>query len=300
MVRSIGIGTGPGNVQVVAGAKLTVNLWTPTTNTALDATIIDGTGAKIGVGDFTGNMTWNNAAGWSGLGTAWAGPDLHVTGTYTAGGGGSVRVDASVGAHGSVTPAGAVYVAPGGSTSFVIRADAHYHIGGILTNGAHVAGSPFADNAFTNTTWVWSNIQTDGTLSAAFDENLWSAYGVPETWLAPYYPATNDFANAAIGDTDGDGHAAWQERMAGTDPTVTTSVLAVARADWQSGAGYVLRWSSVSNRWYRVNVASNLNAGFDPLTGLLPATPPSNVYTDQTAVGMAMRFYEVSASTNAP
>jgi hypothetical protein len=213
---------------------------------------------------------------------------------------GSLTVSSVAGAHGRVLPSGAVYVAPGGSTGFVIRADAHYHIGSILTNGGHVPGSPFADNAFTNTTWVWSNIQTNGMLSASFDENLWSAYGVPETWLAPYYPATSDYANAAIADTDRDGHAAWQERVAGTDPTVTTSVLAVTRADWQSGAGYVLRWSSVSNRWYRVAVASNLQAGFAPLSGLLPATPPLNVYTDQTAVGMGMRFYEVSPYTNAP
>jgi hypothetical protein len=84
MVRSIGIGTGPGNVQVVAGAKLTVNLWKPTANTLLDATVIDGTGAKVGAGDFAGNITWNNSNGWSSLAATWIGPDLHVTGAYTA------------------------------------------------------------------------------------------------------------------------------------------------------------------------------------------------------------------------
>jgi hypothetical protein len=86
ITKSIGNGTGTGNVQVVAGANLTVNLWTPATNTVLDATIISGTGTKLGAGDFT--VTWNQTGGWSGLGTSWVGPDLHITGTYTPGGSG--------------------------------------------------------------------------------------------------------------------------------------------------------------------------------------------------------------------
>lgn len=85
IVQSTGWGTSTGSVEVVTGAKLTVNLWTPTAATVLDATIIDGTGAKIGAGDFSGNVTWNNTSGWSGLATAWVGPDLRVTGTYTPG-----------------------------------------------------------------------------------------------------------------------------------------------------------------------------------------------------------------------
>ena len=88
IVKVFGTGTGTGNVQVVSGAKLTVNLWTPALSTVLDATVIDGTGTKLDTGDFSGNVTWNNTSGWSGLATAWAGADLHVTGTYTADGGG--------------------------------------------------------------------------------------------------------------------------------------------------------------------------------------------------------------------
>jgi hypothetical protein len=65
-----------------------VNLWTPSSTTVLDATVIDGTGAKVDAGDFTGNVTWNNTSGWSDLATSWDGADLHVTGTYTADGGG--------------------------------------------------------------------------------------------------------------------------------------------------------------------------------------------------------------------
>jgi hypothetical protein len=85
-VKVTGTGMGTGNVQVVPGAKQTVNLWTPTTNAVLDATVIDGTGTKLGAGDFA--VTWNQTGGWSGLATAWVGADLHVMGTYTAGAGG--------------------------------------------------------------------------------------------------------------------------------------------------------------------------------------------------------------------
>jgi hypothetical protein len=48
----------------------------------LDVTIIDGTGAKIGAGDFTGNITWNNTDYWNNLAVYWDGPDLHVTGYF--------------------------------------------------------------------------------------------------------------------------------------------------------------------------------------------------------------------------
>jgi hypothetical protein len=79
-----GNGTGAGNVQVVDGAKLVINLWKPVVQTFLDATIINGSGAKIGEGDFTGNITWNTTAEWSDLAVSWDGPDLHVTGTFEA------------------------------------------------------------------------------------------------------------------------------------------------------------------------------------------------------------------------
>jgi hypothetical protein len=92
IVKVFGTGTGTGNVQVVSGAKLTVNLWTPATNTVLDATVIDGTGAKLDAGNFA--VTWNQTGGWSGLATTWDGADLHVTGTYSADGGGDSNSNA--------------------------------------------------------------------------------------------------------------------------------------------------------------------------------------------------------------
>ncbi|MBU1693850.1 MAG: hypothetical protein KJ726_04055, partial [Verrucomicrobia bacterium] len=56
------------------------------------------------------------------------------------------------------------------------------------------------------------------TVMAHFAENL-AALGTPEWWLAQYYPGTNDFDSAELSDTDGDDYPAWQEWIAGTDPT---------------------------------------------------------------------------------
>jgi hypothetical protein len=75
-----GTGTGVGNVKVVTGANLVVNLWAPSVDTALDVTIINGSGEKLGGDDFA--VTWINAPYWTDLAATWIGPDLHVTGTY--------------------------------------------------------------------------------------------------------------------------------------------------------------------------------------------------------------------------
>lgn len=56
------------------------------------------------------------------------------------------------------------------------------------------------------------------TVKARFAENL-AAHNTPEWWLAHHYPDTADFDKTALSDTDGDGYPAWQEWVAGTDPT---------------------------------------------------------------------------------
>jgi hypothetical protein len=82
-VTVTGTGSGVGNVQVVSGANLVVNMWTPTSDyAAVNAKIIDANGARIGAGDFTGSITWNNSSGWRYLEASWEGPDLHIIGLY--------------------------------------------------------------------------------------------------------------------------------------------------------------------------------------------------------------------------
>jgi uncharacterized repeat protein (TIGR02543 family) len=66
-----------------------------------------------------------------------------------------------------------------------------------------------------------------------------TAAGVPFTWLDAFgLVAGGDYEAAALADTDGDGHAAWQEYVAGTDPTNRASVFTAAIAV-SNGAPFV-------------------------------------------------------------
>jgi hypothetical protein len=84
-VAAVGVGTGAGNVQIVTGAILTVNLWAPSGYTVLNAKIIDTATGTGGEGMLTGMFSatnWLNSAGWHGLAAVVVGNDLYVTG-YT-------------------------------------------------------------------------------------------------------------------------------------------------------------------------------------------------------------------------
>jgi hypothetical protein len=82
---AFGMGSGTGKVNIVTGAILTVNLWTPTGPVTLNAKIIDTTTGKGGNGVLTGSFrqtNWVNSRGWKNLGVTVADNDLYVTGEY--------------------------------------------------------------------------------------------------------------------------------------------------------------------------------------------------------------------------
>jgi hypothetical protein len=113
-----------------------------------------------------------------------------------------------------------------------------------------------------------------------------STNGTPFSWLSSFGLGDGGWNRDAVADQDGDGMPAWQEYIAGTDPTNQGSSLfftgvsgIVAPND--AGAGFVIQWPSVSNRYYNLDRATNLAAGgFEPIAMEIPATPPDNVYTD--------------------
>lgn len=151
--------------------------------------------------------------------------------------------------NGLISPTGFVVVARGGSATFTIQGAPHYHVTGIQTNRGTVGAFAY-DNSCTNVTFTWSGVASNGVFSAQFAENLWS--GVPETWLVQYYPgvgqsgtneskqvaplapAASDYGSLVMADTDGDGHAAWQEYMTGTDPNDAASVMKITEVTYQS------------------------------------------------------------------
>ena len=100
--------------------------------------------------------------------------------------------------------------------------------------------------------------------------------GIADAW-EERYGGTNLFHRGGDHDVDGLGDAA--ERVAGTVPTNPASLLAFTSVR-RSGDDVVMRWQSVSNRFYAIRQGTNLLEGLvHQLTNGLPATPHENVIT---------------------
>lgn len=93
-------------------------------------------------------------------------------------------------------------------------------------------------------------------------------------------------------DSDNDTMVDWQEWIAGTDEHDPTSYLYVAEVEHVlTGEVVTLTWSSVSNRLYAIEKATNEPADFYPLETNLVATPPLNIHTD--AAALPQSFYRI-------
>lgn len=159
----------------------------------------------------------------------------------------------SVGANGTLSPADAVSVLPGGTTGIVARSDTYYHVGTLLTNGiadAQAVGTA----AYTSR---WTNVSSDGTLQVAFAANV-AALGTPEWWLAKY-GWTSNFGAWETLDADGDGLSAWQEYVADTDPTNAVSGFAIA--SMSNALPPCVFFNSSTGRLYTLIATTNLASG---------------------------------------
>jgi len=119
--------------------------------------------------------------------------------------------------------------------------------------------------------------------------------GIPDWWLQTYFGHPTGLAsdNSRAGDdATGTGMTNWQKYWAGLDPTNRLSVFRAALVS-VDGTGFVIQWSSVSNRTYDVQFSTNLLDGFSVLITNLPATPPVNVYTDSVHQTAPMIFYRI-------
>ena len=118
--------------------------------------------------------------------------------------------------------------------------------------------------------------------------------GIPDAWEWRYFGSLDTVT--ANSDWDHDGAGDISEYYAGTDPTNRLSRLGMNAVVSLSGTNYVIRWSSVTGMVYRLDHSTNLFMGFSPLIDNIAATPPENVYTDNTA-GVATKFYRVGLNT---
>jgi hypothetical protein len=116
---------------------------------------------------------------------------------------------------GRILPAGTNDVPQGSNILFTAVPDEHYEFVRFTTND-HWVG-------WAGTTFEWENVSANGTISAMFGDII-ITNGMPESWLAGFYPGQTNYNELAHLDTDDDGLAAWQEYVALTDPTNKQSV----------------------------------------------------------------------------
>jgi formylglycine-generating enzyme required for sulfatase activity len=114
----------------------------------------------------------------------------------------------------------------------------------------------------------------------------------PPSWLARY-GLTEDLIEAELLDMDGDGHAMWQEYVAGTDPTNRDSVFTIQSV--APGAdGWQLTFSTQPNRVYQVEHASTLSS-WQVLEDNLQGDGQPKTVTDP--VQASQRFYRVTITS---
>jgi dextranase len=105
--------------------------------------------------------------------------------------------------------------------------------------------------------------------------------------------------HGAQGDVDEDGMNNFAEMVAGTSARNASSLFKVTDTTVSAdGSDWILTWSSVSGRIYRVFSATNLHDPFQPLSGDLPgSTNGFNTYHDPNATTLTTRFYRIHVAT---
>ncbi|MEI7900769.1 MAG: family 20 glycosylhydrolase [bacterium] len=171
-------------------------------------------------------------------------------------------------------------VPAGGDARFTITASAFCRILDVTTNDASIGWSFNNENRATN--FVWPAVLAAGTLKATFTDQIASDPAhTTYAWLDAHGLATDTNAvSGSYSDTDHDGHCAWQEYVAGTDPTNPASVLKIVMLT-RDGATNTVRWlSSGLAPGYSLLYSTNLgspNNGWLIYSNNIAPTPTTNI-----------------------
>lgn len=160
-----------------------------------------------------------------------------------------------------------------------------------ITNGVALAEYTY-NNRSNLAVLVKVNIAPSATTTVALWRTDADEDGMADSWETSNF---GDLATASADtDFDQDGLRDWQEYVAGTLPKDARSVLRMEDTRLSSEAnGFVIRWSSISNRCYTIFGATNLMQAFQILTQSVAATPPQNTYTDTVHAVEDQFFYRV-------
>ncbi|VGO16551.1 hypothetical protein PDESU_05142 [Pontiella desulfatans] len=128
-------------------------------------------------------------------------------------------------------------------------------------------------------------------------ENIQSTTnGTLYSWLDSFYDVDTlfggDYEAADLSDTDLDGHLAWEEHIAGTIPTDSSSVLKVTSVT-SDGGDYVITWQSVAGKSYSIRTNLNLVVGTPGIAadGILGAAGETSVTSSIPSASSV--FYEI-------
>lgn len=115
---------------------------------------------------------------------------------------------------------------------------------------------------------------------------------LPDWWELQYFGHLTGTDPNADPDHDGMGNLA--EWIAGTNPTNAASVLRLRLVSATNANNIVVSWPSVAGKYYWLQRATNLPAGFNSLVGTnIAATAPTNVLSDTTVLPGNARFYRL-------
>lgn len=217
---------------------------------------------------------WSSSLGW----LSFSNLQVHtrtdwITGVYPVY---TITVTAPEG--GTITPAGTVLIPYGCSTNFTITTNQYYDLADLQIDTVSVG----ATNRYS-----FALVTTNHTLAATFAARV-ATNGVPESWLATYFPTATNFVQMAVSDDDHDGLTAWQEYVAGLDPTERHSTWAMLSST-QAPSGLTLVWPAAAGREYSISWTTNLAI---PMM-VIASNLTGNSYTDSEHRSIDGNFYRI-------
>ena len=150
--------------------------------------------------------------------------------------------------------------------------------------------------------WVWACWMNQGPHHGAFViykpvetiDARETSHGTPYAWLDAHTLVTNDYETADTGDTDGDGMSAWEEYVAGTDPTKPESVFKILKVDPDGELTWFAGTNALNHPFYIYRTTQLLGEVWGTPYATRPRHHGTNTWQDPDPQKPWMRFYRIA------